>query len=188
MHDKTDIRYSRTSERASRKPRGNKTEEKPRHSAKAYAVWLLSKREYSAAGLHRKLLARGYAAEEIEAATLFLQEHNYQSDERYAGMKARSVAHRAGDWKIAQSLAQQGIDEHLAKAEIADLLPEEDRAAQAACAKFSRQLDQAGMTPEVAQKIWRHLGYRGFSGKAIKHALNTLKEKASSGAGSASES
>lgn len=177
MHDKADIRYSRTSERASRNARGNKVSEKPKHSAKAYAVWLLSKREYSAATLHKKLLARGYDAEEVTAVMRFLQEHNYQSDARYAGMKARSAAHRAGDWKITQSLAQQGIDENLAKAQFAELLPEEERAAQVVGAKFSKQIIEGGMTPELAQKIWRYLGYRGFSGKAIKHALNTLKDK-----------
>jgi regulatory protein len=105
MHDKSDTPYTRTFERASRHTHKNKASEKPKHSAKSYAVWLLSKREYSATSLHKKLLARGYETEEITAVMQFLQEHNYQSDARYAGMKARTVAHCAGDWKIAKSLA-----------------------------------------------------------------------------------
>ena len=177
MHDKADISYSRTSERPARKRSKSGDAEKPRHSVKAYAAWLLSKREYSAAMLQKKLLARGYDAEETAAALHFLREHNYQSDARYAGMKARSTAHRAGDWKISMALAQQGIAEELAKEQVAELLPEEERAAQAAHAKFFRQASTEGMTPELAQKIWRYLSYRGFGGKAIKHALDMLKQE-----------
>lgn len=175
MHDKPGILYSRTSDRASRKTRQDKAAEKPRQSAKAYAAWLLSRREYSAATLEKKLLTRGYDAEETAAALQFLREHNYQSDARYAGIKARSTAHRAGDWKIAMALAQQGISEELAKDQIAELLPEEARAAQSAGAKFTRQVTEQGLTPELKQKIWRYLGYRGFSSIAIKHALDHLK-------------
>jgi regulatory protein len=180
MHDKTAVQYSRTSERARCKTRKSKTQEKPRHSAKAYAVWLLSKREYSAATLQKKLLMRGYDAEETAAALQFLQENNYQSDARYAGMKARSTAHRAGDWKISRQLVQKGIAEDLAKEQIAELPPEEERAAQAAKAKFLQQVIEDGMPPELVQKIWRHLGYRGFSSHAIKHALTCLLHEARS--------
>ncbi|MDQ9169533.1 regulatory protein RecX [Oxalobacteraceae bacterium R-40] len=179
MQDKTDVRYSRTSERSPGKTRGSKTPEKPRHSAKAYAIWLLSKREYSAATLRKKLLARGYDAEETATAMQFLQENNYQSDSRYAGMKARSTAHRAGDWKISRQLVQKGVAEELAKEQIAELPPEDERAAQAANAKFLQQVIEAGMSPELSQKIWRYLGYRGFSSHAIKHALTCLRHEAS---------
>lgn len=176
MSDKADIRYSRTSERRVKETNKKQPAEKPKHSAKAYAVWLLSRREYSAATLQMKLLRRGYDAHETASAMQFLQDHQYQSDARYAGMKARGTAHRAGDWKIAVALAQQGISEDLAKEQIAELPPEGDRAAQAASAKFSKQVAEEGMTPELAQKIWRYLGYRGFRSEAIKHALNLLKE------------
>lgn len=178
MHDKSDIVYSRTSERASHRTNNSAAAEKPAQSAKSYAIWLLSKREYSAAALQQKLLKRGYDPEETAITLQFLREHNYQSDTRYAGMKARSAAHRAGDWKIAAALAQQGIEEDVAKEQIAELLPEHERAAHSAAAKFSRQVEQEGMTPQLAQKIWRYLGYRGFSSHAIKHALTMLKEAA----------
>lgn len=180
MSDKTDIQYSRTSDRPSRKTRTS-SGEKPKQSAVAYAVWLLSKREYSATVLKEKLLARAYPSDEVDAAMRFLQENNYQSDARYAGMKARGTAHRAGNLKIAMALAQKGIAEDLAKEQIAELLPEEERAAQAAKAKFAQHVaEQQGVSAELAQKIWRYLGYRGFSGKAIKYALDILKEEARS--------
>lgn len=73
------------------------------------------------------------------------------------------------------ALAQQGIDDALVQQQIAELLPEEQRAAQAAQAKFSRQVSISGLPPELAQKIWRYLRYRGFGGKAIKHALDLLQ-------------
>jgi regulatory protein len=179
MSDNPVVPTTRTSERkrASSKRSANQEADKPRHSAKAYAVWLLSRREYSAAMLEKKLLLRGYAAEETQEAMRFVLEHNYQSDERYAGMKARGTAHRAGDWKISMMLMQKGIDEQTAKEQIAELLPEEERAAQVAKAKFAVQVGFGGITPELSQKIWRYVAYRGFGSKAIKHALHCLKQE-----------
>jgi regulatory protein len=168
--------YTRTSDKRRFKPTERKKPEKPPHSSRSYAVWLLSKREYSAATLRQKLLTRGYSAEETDEAMQFVQTNNYQSDERYAGMKARSTAHRAGNRKISMALAQKGIDENTAKEQIAELAPEEERAVQAAISKFSRHVSAEGMTADLQKKVWRFLGYRGFSGKAIKAAIDRLKE------------
>lgn len=146
---------------------------KPKQSSKRYAVWLLSRREYSAAELRTKMIMRGYTAEEADEAMAFVTEHQFQSDERYAGMKARSTAHRAGNRRIAMVLKQKGIEEEIATSQIASLAPEDERAIEAA-SKFRRQIAEAGMTQELSQKIWRFLSYRGFSSQAIKAAMAAL--------------
>jgi SOS response regulatory protein OraA/RecX len=61
----------------------------------------------------------------------------------------------------------------LAKAQVRQLEPEEERVVHAA-AKFRTQLQKTGMTPELKMKIYRFLAYRGFSAKAIRVAIESL--------------
>jgi hypothetical protein len=81
--------YARTSDK---KPKYKardpaQPQQKPKQLAHHYAGWRLSKREYSAAVLRRKLVLRGYSEQEADDALILLQGLNYQSDERYAEMK-----------------------------------------------------------------------------------------------------
>lgn len=146
--------------------------EKPRHSSTSYAIWHLSRREFSAAELRKKLILRGYSEEEADEAIAFVQANNYQSDERYAGMKARATAHRAGNRKIQMVLRTKGVDDAVAQAQI-DILPAEDERAIDAIEKFRKQVTE-GVTRELSAKVWRYLSYRGFSADAIKRALRAL--------------
>jgi len=146
--------------------------DKPRQSSKSYALWHLSRREWSASELRKKLIQRGYLENEADDAIAFVQANGYQSDERYAGMKARSTAHRAGNRKIQMALRQKGVDDVITQEQIDALVPEGERAINA-IEKF-RKLAGAGVTRELSNKIWRYLSYRGFSPDAIKQALRAL--------------
>ena len=117
---------------------------------------------------------RGYSEQEADEAMAFVQAHNYQSDERYAGMKARSTAHRAGDRKIQMTLKTKGIADEVARAQIDTLPPEQERAIEAV-EKFRRQAED-GVSRELQARVWRYLGYRGFSADAIRRALQALSE------------
>lgn len=152
--------------------RGKK--EKPSQSSKSYAVWHLSRREFSAAELRKKIILRGYSEEEADEAIAFVQANNFQSDERYAGMKARSTAHRAGNRKIQMVLRTKGVDETVAQAQIETLAPEAERAVEAT--ERFRKLAAGGVTRELSAKVWRYLSYRGFSPDAIKQALQRLSQ------------
>lgn len=166
---------TRTSDRRGARTRGGAQEkQKPRQSSKSYAVWHLSRREYSAVELRRKIVQRGYTEQEADEAMAFVQEHNYQSDDRYAGMKARSTAHRAGDRKIEMALKTKGIAVEVAQAQIETLAPEHERAVEAV-EKF-RRLAEGGVSRELQAKVWRYLGYRGFSPDAIRRALDALAQ------------
>lgn len=155
----------------------DESRDKPKQSAKAYAVSLLARQDYSAAALRSRLERRGYAESEIEDAMAFVIGNNYQNDHRFAEIRSRGIAKRAGNLRIEMTLRQKGIDADLAKEQVRQLEPEEERVVHAA-AKFRPQLQKTGMTPELRMKIYRFLAYRGFSAKAIRVAIESLGEDA----------
>jgi regulatory protein len=187
--------YSRTSDRKPRKtaaaapgeitrtsdrkrafkprPEPGAKREKPAQSAKSYAVWLLARQDYSAAALRRKLSSRGYDDSEVDDAMAFVVDNKYQDDERFAEQRSRGAENRAGNLRIEMTLRQKGIDPGLAKAQVQQLAPEEERVLHAA-AKFRDQVKKNGMTQEMKMKIYRFLAYRGFSSKAIRAGIESL--------------
>ncbi len=167
---------TRTSERKRAfKPRPEPGEKraKPEQSAKSYAVWLLSRQDYSAASLRRKLSSRGYDDSEVDDAMAFVVDNKYQNDERFAEQRSRGSENRAGNLRIEMTLRQKGIDAGLAKAQVQQLAPEEERVLHAA-AKFRDQVRKNGMTQEMKMKVYRFLAYRGFSSKAIRAGIESL--------------
>jgi regulatory protein len=135
-------------------------------------IWLLSRQDYSAAALKTKLLSKEFPVEEVEAALAFAQEHKFQSDERFAQNKALASSGRQGNFRVKQSLVQKGISEDLAKAQLENLAPEEERVLNVV-----RKFEGKPLTQELRQKIYRFLASRGFSGKPIKAAFRHLEEK-----------
>ncbi len=167
---------TRTSERKrtpTARPEPGAKREKPAQSAKSYAVWLLARQDYSAASLRRKLSSRGYDDSEVDDAMGFVMDNKYQNDERYAEQRSRGSENRAGNLRIEMTLRQKGIDAGLAKAQVQQLAPEEERVLHAA-AKFRDQVRKNGMTQEMKMKVYRFLAYRGFSSKAIRAGIESL--------------
>ena len=168
--------YTRTSDRkramTARAEPGAKRE-KPVQSSKAYAVWLLARQDYSAASLRRKLASRAYDESEIEDAMGFVIDNKYQDDQRYAEQRSRGAENRAGNMRIEMSLRQKGIEADLAKAQVQQLAPEEERVLHAV-GKFREQVRRGGLTQELKLKIYRFLAYRGFSSKAIRTGIESL--------------
>jgi regulatory protein len=166
--------FSRTSDR---KPLYKKVDdykkEKPTHSSKSYAVWLLSKREYSAKDLIDKIVGRGYSAEEGDEALAFVIANKYQSDERYAGLKARDMERSNGNMRVMMKLKEKGIPIELAQVETDNLGSEESRAVTVA-EKFKREIAKEGLTQKLKAKIYRFLAYRGFSTRSVKMAIESL--------------
>jgi regulatory protein len=155
------------------RPEPGAKREKPAQSAKSYAVWLLARQDYSAASLRRKLASRGYDDSEVDDAMAFVMDNKYQNDERYAEQRSRGAENRAGNLRIEMTLRQKGIDAGLAKAQVQQLAPEEERVLHAA-AKFRDQVRKNGMTQELKMKVYRFLAYRGFSSKAIRTGIESL--------------
>lgn len=147
--------------------------EKPAHSSKSYAVWLLSRRDYSAGILRSKLVLRGYSTEEADEALVFVIANGYQNDERYAESLARSLSRRAGNSRLLMTMKQKKIDPATSILQLEALAPESERVIEVV-AKFKKDVAAQGMTQKLQQKIYRFLAYRGFSGDAIKTAMQSL--------------
>lgn len=154
-------------------PRKRNGDTKELQPAKRYLAWLLSRREYSAHQLRTKLKQKGYEPAAIEEALELMQSYKYQSDERYAQMRARNDAPRSGDRGVRARLVASGIDADLATEQISQLAPEADRAKSLVQRFVGTPYDEALKT-----KVWRFLAYRGFSSDAIKRALAHLAEMA----------
>ncbi|MFD1218483.1 regulatory protein RecX [Microbulbifer celer] len=144
------------------------------------ALDLLSRREYSCYELRQKLDAR-FPEADFEKAFLRLQELNYQSDQRFAEVFARSRVMRGhGPIRIRQELRQKGIAADLIESSIDQLQSELDwfqHASEQLQRKFrspvSRALPWADQQKERARRQ-RYLAYRGFSGDAVQFAIEEL--------------
>lgn len=141
-----------------------------RLSPRDYVVYLLGRREYSEKELRDKLKLRECTDEEREEAIAFVKELGLQSDARYATLKARSEGRRKGDRSIRRSLAGQGIATENIEQELQTLTPECERVL-ATVKRFEGDL----LDFKTKGKVWRFLTYRGFSGDAIRAALEHLK-------------
>ncbi len=90
-------------------------------SASAYgrALGLLGRREHSRRELKDKLVARGIADDEADAALTKLGDKGFQSDQRFAEMLARSrIAQGHGPIRILAELRLKGIDADTAQSAI----------------------------------------------------------------------
>jgi regulatory protein len=137
-----------------------------------YVLWLLGRREWSRQELADRLKQRGCSAEEIEDALSYAKENGYQSDERYARSRANLRGSRYGNRRVAQELAQKGIDRETVQQVVAEELPDELDRARTLLDPFTR------MAPDlkVRQKAYRKLASRQFSFSVIQSALRELDQ------------
>ncbi|MCX7116302.1 MAG: regulatory protein RecX [Gammaproteobacteria bacterium] len=81
------------------------------NNALQVALRLLTRRDYAALELTRKLMARGHARSDVEEAVRYCQKQGFQSDERFVEMICRArVSQGYGPLKIEQELKRVGID------------------------------------------------------------------------------
>lgn len=132
-------------------------------------LWLLSRRDYSAQMLRTKLKQKEYPPEEVEEALLFMQEHKFQDDGRFARISAENKSSKMGDRGIRQALGQKGIDAEVISLQLENLAPESERVIHAV-----RKFEGKELTQKSKQQIFRFLAYRGFSSSAIKTAMQHL--------------
>lgn len=125
----------------------------------------LARRDLSARRLRERLDARGIRAPSAEAAVASLESAGIVDDARLARSRAAVLADRGwGDDAVAARLEQEGIGPEPARAALAELLPEPERAAALAAGASDRRA------------AWRLLARRGFSPDSIEHAVGVLDE------------
>lgn len=112
---------------------------------------------------------RGFAQEAVERALLRVGELELQSDEHFAFAYVRSRAARGyGPLRIAQELAQRGVEKQVCLQALAQGELDWFEAARRECQKrFGDLLTER----EVQAKAWRFLQYRGFDAEQTKYAL-----------------
>lgn len=144
---------------------------RPRAPLAARAVAALARREYSRKELRRKLLrtlGEDETPEALDRVLDGLEAKGFLSDERYAGVRARSFAPRMGDARIKRELRMKGVDEETAREAVEAIEePEPLRAWRI----WRRRYDELPKNWKEREKQLRYLAYRGFSMSAIMQVL-----------------
>ena len=121
------------------------------------ALRALRHRNRSRSDLEQRLRSAGVEPDEREAALDRLAETGLLSDDRFAEERARALARRgAGDALIRQDLRRQGVDHSAVEHAIAQLEPEDERAARV----FERRGRGA--------KTLRYLAGQGFAAETLE--------------------
>lgn len=140
-------------------------------SAKAAAMKLLARREHSRLELDRKLRARAFAPEAIEAALDALERERLLSAERFAeSFIGTRIERGQGPVRIRAELAERGI----AEAEYRDLLAADAVDWKALARRALVKRFGAGPPADFADRARRarFLSYRGFDASHIDSALD----------------
>jgi len=130
------------------------------------AVQLLAARPHFRWELQRKLAARAFPAEEVEAALDRLTAEGYLDDRKAAeSLIASRLSRGEGRLRLAAELARRGAEPAAAAAALDALLPEDDlEAARAAATRWAGRGSERGGNPAA---LARHLARKGFSRRAI---------------------
>jgi regulatory protein len=143
----------------------------PARSARAAAVALVSRRDYTTAELASKLKEKGYDAAAIADALADMQAGRFLDDRRVAAAHVRTAAaiKGRGRVRIARELAARGIARELIDAALAGVEAGDELAAIRRI--LTRKHWPAKPTMAERQRMFRHLLGRGFPGSVIGKAL-----------------
>ena len=138
-----------------------------RHRARDTAVRAVARRDHSRATLDARLERAGVRESErietIEAAA----RAGLVDDARFAEARAQQLASRgAGDLLVLDDLERNGVDDATARASLASLEPEPDRAARIVASRG------------VSERTLRYLASRGFSEESLDGLVADLESRA----------
>jgi regulatory protein len=158
-----------------------KKEEKKKYERKKmgitdYIFFLLSRRDYSYKEIYDKLIKREEDPKQIKEKLQWMQENNYQSDERMAENYYKNRKHKKGNIVIFQELKMKGIHPDIINRVIKDYNNEEDNLDNALnlVVRF-KDLDLNDR--KIQDKILRKIVSRGFSFDIAKKVMIKLKNK-----------
>lgn len=140
------------------------------------ALALLEFRDRTERELRQKLKEREYSAEEINETVLFLKEYRYLDDEAYADRYIRSCAARKSRRQIRADLERKGVSREIIDLQLQEKTVDED-------SQIRKLLEKKGyepgkrMEPSEYRRIMGALGRRGFSGEAIRKAMESMREE-----------
>ena len=142
--------------------------------AKKRAMNLLQKRDYTAAGLRRKLQEGDYPESSIEEAITYVESYGYIDDFRYARDFILYHMDKKSRTRIEQDLLRKGIDRKLI-GEVFDALEEEgtrqNEETMIIALLQKKKYDVKTAGPQEKQRMYAFLYRRGFHSEAINKAL-----------------
>ena len=151
-----------------RDPKFNGSE--PR-DARAAALTLASRRDYTARELTDKLKDRGFDAETISASLDDLRARGVVNDARVAAAHVRTASEVKGRGRIriARELTARGVPSDVITAALESVARDDEMAAIRKI--LSRKRWTPGAPIAVRQRLYRHLLGRGFPADLIGRAL-----------------
>jgi regulatory protein len=144
-------------------------------TARATALRLLARRDYSRSELAQRLRGRGVPADEIDATLDDFERLGYLSDVRYAQALVSQRAGRLGARAIARDLQDKGIASDAAKDALTALAPRDELAD--ATALWTRRF---GTPPADDREKARHVRFlvsRGYSASVAFKVLRAAGAK-----------
>ena len=135
---------------------------------------LLSYRPMSAKELRDKLTEKGEEPAAAEAAVVWLCEHSFLDDARYAGMVVRHYAGKGyGAGRIRQELQRRGVPRDFWDEALTELPESDDKLDRFIASRLKDPSDRAQV-----QKVSAALYRRGFSWEEIRAALARFRADA----------
>jgi regulatory protein len=161
-------------------------------SLKAYALYLLARRDYSTKGLHAKLMERIKKTDALEGEVMplleYLKHQGFLSDERFIENYIQSKRQRYGINRISRELTLKVGDGELVNRILMQLFGVDSDSdcnsdyasnqVETAYTLWAKKFKFSFENKEQARQI-RFLLYRGFSLSVIKKVLALAKERES---------
>lgn len=140
-----------------------------------YALRLLTGRDYSVAGIRRKLAAREVSGEDLEAAILRLQRGGWLDDQRYAERFAEAAlsSGRYYGVRLRMEMRRRGFTADVVNEILVPLLAESDEISEVRSAAERRYpgFSYSAASDRDKRRVVGFLQRRGFGFSAIMRAL-----------------
>lgn len=132
------------------------------------ALTLLTARQYTTRNLRRKLVQKGFAADDTDATIARLIANGLLDDARYAAafVRGKLLGPGASKRRIRQQLYQRGIQGDVADAAIEIVIEDESVDLEAVVEKDARKklASLAGLEPRIIKRrLYSHLARRGYN-------------------------
>ena len=146
---------------------------RPKISLKARALRYLSMREHSRLELARKLSPYVEEASDLEGLLNWLEESKFLCDQRFSEALVHKRQARFGNQKILAELQSH----NLSKDDLSDIKEElQETEMQRALEVLWRKFSTAPVDHREKAKQMQFLAQRGFSSRAINHALRAPRD------------
>lgn len=148
--------------------------------AEKRALHLLEKRDYTVAGLQRKLTEGGYSEEIAKAVAEVMKGYRYLDDTRYAEQYIRCYTGRKTRRSICAKLVEKGIAKDVIESAYANFDEEGNEVDEESMAVELLKKRHYDGRPLEKKEMDRHIAFlmrRGFSIFCIKKAFAILQNK-----------